>query len=353
MNKKLLGFVLAGAVLGVVIAACGDGETPSSTACTSDSSCSTGEICHPLAKICVQSCQSGSDCPSTAKNCDSLTVNGTASAKFCQCSTTALCGGGSTSDTICAAEDKICTSKCTTDSACGAGRKCVDGDCKTSASNTDAGNTDAGTCGWGTCSSTSFSSGAQTCTGSGCAAGASCSGSGQSTCASGEACVGGACGYPPRPANSNQGTYNCVNFYSGGHSGGPVWNPGVSTGPVIYDISEISHGTGEVPSGGGSCTGSTYCQCFNTETEWKIKIKAYRNDTAWPATRAGLSGFKYVSTSGNEVDLVTANLLPNIGYNKNSDKDAEFNIYLCSSSSNLLQPGFYFTGGNEACRSLP
>lgn len=343
MRNKLLGVVLLGAAVGFTIAACGEDVTPASS-CTSDSSCQTGEICHPTAKICVQSCESGSDCPSTAKNCDSLTVNGVASAKFCQCATTALCGGDSTNDTICAAEDKICTTKCTSDSSCGSGRTCVSGDCKTTGGGNDGG-TDGGTCGWNTCSSSTFTSGGQACGAGGCGAGASCSGTGHSSCGGNEFCAGGSCGYPPFPQNSNQGTFNCVNFYSGSHASGPTWNPSSSTGPVIYNITEIGHGA-------GATTG--FMECTSGSTEWKIKINAFRTDTAWPATRAGLSGFKYTNASGTDLDLVAANLLPSIGYNKNSDTDAEFNIYLCSTTaSTALQPGFYFTGGNEACRQLP
>ncbi|MFL5318879.1 MAG: hypothetical protein ACJ790_04425 [Myxococcaceae bacterium] len=357
MRNKLLGFVFVGAVIGATFAACGGDNPTGPTNCSADSDCQTGEICHPTAKFCVQSCTAGADCPDSAKNCDALTPGGTGP-KFCQCSTTALCSKDN-ADQICRAVDKICAAKCTSDSECGGnGRTCVDGDCKAGTSNTDGG-TDGGTgsCDWANCSSTAFGSGAQMCNGSSCGAGPTCTGSDQSTCSYGSFCNGGACGYPPRPQSGNVGTNACQNFYSGSHANGPAWNPSSSTGPVIYDVSEISHGTGSVPVGGTTC-GGNFCECFDNQTEFKIRLRAYRTDTNWATNRNGFATagptLFYVNTSGTDRDVMANPRLldPSTGYNTQSNpKDIEFQMWFCLDGTgiNAFQPGFYFQGGNEAC----
>ena len=85
-------------------------------------------------------------------------------------------------------------------------------------------------------------------------------------------------------------------------------------------------------------------------------MRAYRTDADWPTTRAGLSGFFYVTTGSDRIDVVNRGLLiPNTGYNRTAGnlKDAEFNIYLCRpSNSQTIQVGFYFTGGNPVCEDV-
>ncbi len=119
---------------------------------------------------------------------------------------------------------------------------------------------------------------------------------------------------------------------------------------MIYLIEEISHGQG---TNMGTPTGA-FPFCSPTETQWNIRVRAY-NTNGWPDTRAGLSGFFYVPTNGNNQDILGSSLLrPNIGYNRTPSNvnDAEFQINLCSSATDALQPGFYFTNGNEACADL-
>lgn len=341
-NICISGITAAIVAFGVVACSDGGGE-PTTIVCSADGDCRVGEICHPTGKVCVQTCTAGEDCPDASKNCAEISATDTQ--KICKCTTTPLCQGGvAGADSICSETFDVCAPKCATNTDCPAGYDCdsATGDC-----NPSAGNTDAGACAWDSCSSTSFTSGAKMCGSTGCAAGASCTGTGQSTCTGGSFCSGGACGYSPYPTQAA-----CANFHSGQHASGPTWNPGTSTGPVIYALSEISHGQGTTPAG-GQPTGA-YPECTTDSTQWNFKLRAYRTDMDWPATRAGLSGFKYVPVSGNDVDILGTNtlLLPNIGYNRNSAnlKDAEFNVYVCADNAmNDLQPGFYFVGGNEVC----
>lgn len=336
MHKRigLIGLGFAAALVASVVA-CGGDDGGAGAVCTFDSDCQTGELCHPDAQMCVQTCESGNDCPDSAKTC--AAISGSDSRMICQCATDQLCAG-ETSDNICSTAFKICMPKCTSDVDCPTGYTC-----NTGSGQCAAGGGDAGACGWDTCSTTSWSGAAgQQCNNGTCGAGPSCSGTGQTTCTYGSFCSGGACGYPVYPTQSA-----CSNFYSGSHASGPQWNPTSSTGPVIYEVSEINHGTGQT-------TG--FMECESTATQWNVRVRAYRTDANWPDTRAGLSGFYYVNTSGNDQDIIGLTLLrPNVGYNRNASnpKDAEFQVYLCAeNAANALQPGFYFAGGNEACRQL-
>ncbi len=336
LKNSALAFALA-VVAGFGLTRCGDTGTGATT-CTKDADCTgTGQVCHLTAKQCVKTCDAAVDCPSEAKTCTTAPFATGATPKICQCSTDALCGTGK----VCSTVDKICATKCTSDTDCG-GRKC-----DTATGQCGGG---GGTCSWSNCSTSSFTAAGQQCNGGSCGAGPACSGAGQSTCANNSYCASSVCGLPVYPTQAA-----CQNFYSGGRSG-PTWNPASSTGPVIYSITEVSHGAGQATTGACPSTSSEAgnCQCNPTETQWNIRVLAYRNDMAWPATRAGLSGFKYVKADGTDLDVIGMTLLrPQTGYeNGVSATDKQFNLYFCGSNANAFQPGFLFTGGNESCRQF-
>ncbi|WP_143177665.1 hypothetical protein [Cystobacter ferrugineus] len=157
-----------------------------------------------------------------------------------------------------------------------------------------------------------------------------CTGSSQSNCAYGQFCNNGTC------AAAKVADATCENF---SHQNLPNWSTS-SNGPVIYSV-----------TGTGYQVGSSYCKSTAPDA-FLVRVRAYRTDN-WPATRAGLSGFFYVTTGADEFDVVNDGLLvPNTGYNPNG-KDAEFNIYLCRpSDSKTIQVGFYFTGGNPVCENI-
>jgi hypothetical protein len=162
--------------------------------------------------------------------------------------------------------------------------------------------------------------------------GASCSGSSQSTCGYGQFCNGTTCAAAPEAAAT------CENFAQNR----PPWSS-ASSGPVIYSVTKNTYQAN-----------SPYCQA-SAPNAFIIRVRAYRTDANWPDTRAGLSGFFYVRTDSQRLDVVNEGLLvPNTGYNRTASnpKDAEFNVYLCRPNADSIQVGFYFTGGNPVCEDI-
>lgn len=292
--RKTMMMLTALSALSVVMTGC-PGEEEGSLKCTMDADCIEGEICHPTAKACVQTCTASTDCPASAKTCTAISTSD--NRQVCQCSTNELCAA-EVEGAVCSTLDKVCTPKCTADADCGAGRTCdtATGQCKA------GGNT-----------------------------GTACTGTSQSTCNYGDFCANSVC--TPAPVAPT----TCQNF----SSNRPNWSATTSNGPVIYEVSKIRY---EV--------NSSLCQSGDA---YVIRVRAYRTDADWPATRSGLSGFFYVTTGGTETDVVANLLLPNTGYNRNTAnlKDAEFQTYLCPGSNvSTIQVGYYFTGGNPVCQQL-
>ncbi len=293
--RKTMMMLTALSALSVVMTGC-PGEEEGSLKCTMDADCIEGEICHPTAKACVATCTAGADCPASAKTCAAISTAD--NRQICQCSTDQLCATD-VEGTVCSTLDKVCTPKCTADADCGAGRTCdtATGQCKA------GGNT-----------------------------GTACTGTAQSTCSYGQFCSNSKCeAAPVAPAT-------CQNF----SASRPNWSASTSNGPVIYQASTLRYETN-----------SSLCQ---TGDAYILSIRAYRTDADWPATRAGLSGFFYVNTGGQQTDVVNQGLLiPNTGYNRNPNnlKDAEFQTYLCPGSNvSSIQAAYYFTGGNPICQTF-
>jgi hypothetical protein len=212
---------------------------------------------------------------------------------------------------------KIC--KCATDQQCQTDERVTDAStlsCVKSGSN------------YGVCKSTGTGGGTTP-------PGAACTGSGQSTCAYGQFCSSGTCTAAPEAAAT------CENF----SKNRPDWSAASSNGPVIYSVAGTAYQKG-----------SAYCGDASAPDAFIVRVRAYRTDADWPAARSGLSGFFYVTTGSNRIDVVNSGLLvPNTGYNRTASnpKDAEFNVYLCRpSNSQTIQVGFYFTGGNPVCENV-
>ena len=307
------------AALGVVLAGCPNPDE--NEMCTTNADCLESELCHPTAGVCVQTCNLAADCPDTAKNCEALGGTSTdKDTKVCKCTSGAnQCNlGRAENDRVCSPQG-VCVQKCTENANCGTGETCevATGLCK---STTPA-------CTIGSCGAN------QVCGTSGCVAGPSCTGTAQGSCAYGQYCGTGTCkDVPVAPAN-------CENF----SSNRPAFSA-TSTGPVIYSVEGVTYQTN-----------SQYCQASAPDA-FIVKVRAYRTDTNWPDTRAGLSGFFYVTTQSTQLDVVNSGLLvPNTGYNRSASnpKDAEFNVYLCRpANSQSLQVGFFFTGGNPVCQQV-
>ncbi|MGQ0507407.1 MAG: hypothetical protein ACT4TC_19035 [Myxococcaceae bacterium] len=343
LKNTVLAFALA-VVAGFGLTRCGTGLGGDGK-CTVDTDCQTGEICHIGQQACVKSCAAQSEC-TQPNSC--VTASWDAAKKFCGCTVNGHCG----SSEVCQLADSRCAAACSTADDCN-GRACNSGQCA-AASGTDGG---TGACNWSNCSNSSFSMQAtgRTCSASGtCGAGPACTGAGQSTCANNSYCASSTCGYPTYPTQTA-----CQNLYAGEHPNGPVWNPASSTGPVIYSITEDGHGPGlfgtsTCPSNANIDTSN--CQCNPGDTQWNIRVLAYRNDTAWPQDRSGLSGFFYVPTNGVNRDILTSPTLlrPNSGYNPGPTANHKvFNVYHCASNAaNAFQPAYFFTGGNEVCRQF-
>lgn len=161
-----------------------------------------------------------------------------------------------------------------------------------------------------------------------------CSGSSQSTCSYGQYCNNSTCTAAPVAEAT------CENF----SKNRPQWSATTSNGPVIYTLERA-----------GFQANSKYCQS-SAPNAFLVRVRAYRPDSDWPTTRGGVSGFFYLTTAGEDYDVVNEGLLvPDTGYNRNPNnlRDAEFNVYLCRpSTSQTIQVGFYFTGGNPVCAQI-
>jgi hypothetical protein len=294
--RKTLWMLTALSAMSLVMTGCPE-DGGGSVTCSTDTDCLESEICHPTAKACVTTCTSSADCPDSAKTCAAVSTTDTR--QVCQCSTDALCNRDrDEADLVCSTLDKVCTPKCSADLDCGTGRTCdtATGQCKAGGGTT------------------------------------TCTGTSQSTCNYGDFCANNVCtAAPVAPAT-------CQNF----SNNRPNWNPSTSNGPVIYEVSTIRYETN-----------SNLCQSGDA---YVIRVRAYRTDADWPATRAGLSGFFYVNTGGTQTDVVNAGLLvPNTGYNRNTSnlRDAEFQTYLCPGSNvSSINVAYYFTGGNPVCQLL-
>ena len=306
-RKMMLMLTALGAMSGFMVG-CGDDDKGADT-CTTNADCAGTEICHPTSNVCVATCSSASDCPDTAKTCAPLGGSGADATKnICKCSTDVLCNGGtgsSSTDLVCSNLDRVCVTKCSSNANCGTGRTC---------------NTGTGQCEQG----------------GGGNPGGTCTGEGQSTCSYGQFCSSSRC--TPAPVAPT----TCENFTSNR----PSWDPASSTGPVIYQVSRIRY---EVGSGNCNPMGGA-------PDAFILSVRAYRTDADWPATRAGLSGFFYVTTAQARFNVVDSGLLvPGTGYNRNpaNSKDAEFQVYLCRpTGSQNLQVGFFFTNGNPVCQDI-
>jgi hypothetical protein len=275
LRKMMLVLTALGAMSGFMVGCGDDGEGGSAT-CTTNDDCAGTEICHPTSNVCVATCSSAVDCPDSAKTCAPLGGTGPdAQTSICKCTTDVLCNGGTDSDStdlVCSNLDRVCVSKCTSDDDCGTGRSC----------NTGSGQCEAG---GGT--------------------GDTCTGTSQSTCDYGSFCNNSTCTAAPVAPTT------CENFPANDR---PAWSTS-STGPVIYEVSSVTYQVG-----------SSYCAASAPDA-FIVRVRAYRTDTDWPATRGGLNGFFYVTTTTNEFDIVASGLLvPNIGYNRSTSnpRDAEF-----------------------------
>lgn len=253
-------------------------------------SCTSSQVCHPITNKCVATCTSASSCPSASQSCTDLA--GT-SAKVCTCSSDNMC----TTTEACQGWGQ-CAAKCTGASDCPSGYSC----------NSTNGR----------------------CTRPGMDAGTACTSTNQQpdNCGYGKVCqTGGAC------QDAQKGT--CSNF-SSTHSTSN-WSPANATGPVIYSHIDAN------PDDATACTmGSAYT----------VTLSAYTSLT-FPANESNLPGFKYVTTTGTEIDI-PATLLTQGNYTVSSDmKHATMRFTLCSTTAlTSIQAGFYFTGGNPYCATL-
>ena len=294
--RKTIWMLTALSAMSLVMTGCPeDGET--STTCASSTDCLESEICHPTAKVCVTTCTAATDCPDTAKTCDAVSTTDTT--KVCQCSTDALCNKDrETADLVCSTLDKVCTTKCTTDASCGTGRTCDTGtgQCKAGGGNT----------------------------------GDSCVGEGLSTCSYGQFCTAGKCAAVPAPT--------CANFTPAQGGKTPVWTTS-STGPIIYEVTQVSFANDSFCSGAGDMTA-------------KARVKAYTTGTAFPTSKDDLNGLFYVRVNGTE--LGGKGLIRPSEYAVSADgKTATFTMNFCpGATATALSIGLYFTGGNEICAQL-
>jgi hypothetical protein len=265
------------------------------TTCASSTDCLESEVCHPTAKICVATCASSADCPDSAKTCAAVSTTDTT--KVCQCSTDALCNADrETADLVCSTLDKVCTTKCTATS-CGTGRTCdtATGQCKAGGGNT----------------------------------GDSCVGEGQSTCSYGQYCTASKCTAVAAPT--------CANFNPAQGGKTPVWTT-ASTGPIIYDVTQVSFANDSFCSGAGDVTA-------------KARVKAYTTGT-FPSAKDNLDGLFYVRVNGSELD--GKGLIRPSEYAVSADgKTATFTMNFCpGATATGLSIGLYFRNGNEVCAQL-
>ena len=380
MFKHLGLAALSASAVAMAFIACGGDGTGTDISCVTDADCTEANtICHPGALVCVQTCTSGADCPDSAKTCGA--VSSTDDRQICQCATDTLCAQGDLgTGAVCQEAWSVCTNACTGDTDCPTGFECdtATGQCTSGTAscqnNSECGagkicdtqsNTcvDAPACAWDACSTETWTSAGQTCGSSGCGAGPTCSGTGLSSCGTNEICSSGTCGLPPRPKPGNTGSQvNCQNFFTGDYANGPVWNPSSDNGPVIYEVSLINKGTGTAPMEGQVGPGD-FGLCLTNTTQFNVRVRAYRTDADWPATRTAWASsgpaLFYVDTAGTRRDVQASPsslLRPNVGYNP-SGRTVDIQLYFCGSGTSF-QPGFAFgspTGmvrGNEACRQL-
>ncbi len=206
--------------------------------------------------------------------------------------------GRTEADLICSTLDKVCTEKCTTDASCGTGRTCdtTTGQCKAGGSNP----------------------------------GDSCVGEGLSTCSYGQSCKASKCTAVAAPT--------CANFTPSQGGKAPVWTTS-STGPIIYDVSQVSFANDSFCSGGGDMTA-------------KARVKAYTTGTSFPTAVNDLAGLFYVRVNGTE--LGGKGLIRPSEYSVSADgKTATFTMNFCpGAAATTLSIGLYFTGGNEVCAQL-
>ncbi|MBL8951529.1 MAG: hypothetical protein JNK82_12175 [Myxococcaceae bacterium] len=258
-------------------------------------SCSSTQVCHPVTNECVDTCTSASMCSSAALSCSDLA--GTTS-KVCTCTADGNCG----LTEICQPWGQ-CDDKCTSSSACPSTYTCDTASGKCTKPSGGDGGTDGGT----------------TCT----------SGNQQpDTCGYGNVCqTSGSC------QAAQKGT--CSNFPAAHSTSG--WTPANGTGYVIWTHVDESPDEG--------CSGAT-------DTGYTVTLRAYTTTGTFPPNETNLPGFKYVTTSGNEIDIPVSLLLQS-NYSVSTDmKAASMKFTLCSSSSTGIQAGFYFTGGNPYCANL-
>jgi hypothetical protein len=253
-------------------------------------SCTSTQVCHPVTNTCVDTCTSASTCPSASQSCTDLA--GT-TAKVCTCTSDNMCG----LTEVCQGWGQ-CAAKCTGSASCPSGYTC---------------NSTTGVCALPNQND----------------AGMTCNSSNQQpdNCGYGRVCqTSGAC------QDAQKGT--CSNF-SSTHSTAN-WTPANGTGPVIY-----SH-TDEADEN-SLCTAGT---------AFTVTLRAYTTGT-FPAQKSNLPGFKYVTTTGTEIDIPSM-LLQQANYTVSTDmKHATMKFTLCSTTAmNSIQAGFYFTGGNPYCANL-
>lgn len=276
--RKMTLMLAALGAMSMVLAGCPDGGRES-LECSTDADCDASEICHQGAKVCVQTCTTADDCPDSAKKCEALGGTGTQSAQLiCKCSTPELCKQ----------DERV----------------------------SDASNL---TCGQYSVCAPSGTTGPGPTT---------CSGEGQSTCAYGQFCSSGSCTAVPAPT--------CANFDPSKGGKTPVFNPATSTGPIIYDVTQVSF------SQDSFCAGLTA----------KARVKAYTKTGTFPTQKSGLPGLFYVRVNGTEVDG-TSLMLGDEYSTAEGGKRAEFIMNFCpEASATTLSIGLYFTGGNEICARL-
>ncbi|WP_255203699.1 hypothetical protein [Myxococcus sp. AM011] len=305
LRKMMLVLTALGAMSGLM-AGCGDDE-PGNSLCTSNDECAGTEICHPDAGVCVTTCDVGADCPDSAKTCAPLGgTSSEANTRICQCSTDVLCNGGAdseTTDMVCSDLDTVCVPKCGSNSDCGTGRVCdtASGQCEEDSSTGDT-----------------------------------CTGTGQSTCLYGDFCSSGTCTQVPAPT--------CANFTPAQGGKQPVWTIS-STGPIIYDITQVSFGQDSFCGTGSGTTGMTA----------KARVRAYQPATGtatFPAQKSDLPGLFYVRVNGSTL-AGDALIRPSEYTTSNGGKNAEFTMNFCpDSAATTLSIGLYFTNGNEICAQL-
>jgi hypothetical protein len=290
--RKTVMMLTALSALSVVMTGC-PGDEERSLTCATDAECIEGEICHPTAKACVQTCATNDDC--STRKCEA--VSSSVATKVCKCSTDQLCTSDFGTELVCSTLDTVCTSKCTSDAACGTGRTCdtATGQCKAGGGNT----------------------------------GDTCTGEGQATCSYGQFCSASKCTAVSAPT--------CANFnpQQGGKT--PVWNATSSTGPIIFETTQVSFAADSFCSG---------------DATPKLRVKAYTSTGTFPASKDNLNGLFYVRVNGTEVN--GKDLIRPSEYSVSADgKTATFTMNFCpGASATALSVGLYFTGGNETCAQL-